>query len=182
LRLAPYAVAVQAVIGPDGPVCGSAHTVVRDAADIRNDVQLARAGGTMRRHVDQDSIALYRRRTYNRGDLICETDAQVDVLAERLLGSRSKGTVRLTDVTVAVVDAASAAFVTSVDYGWRLLVDWTADDGSESWAREVHVMGLTHQIRPDGWTVTLAVDDVNAQPAEPWGVGRWGTATWTEVA
>lgn len=180
LRLAPYATTVQAVIGPDGPICASGHTVVRDAADVRNDVQLARAGGTMLRYVDQDSVALYRRRTYQRGDLICEADAQVAVLAQRLIGSRSKSTVKLTDVTVPVVDAASAAFVAAVDYGWRIVVSWA--EGPESWSREVHVMGLTHQIRPESWTVTLAVDDVFAQPTEPWGLGKWGSAQWTEVA
>lgn len=180
LRLAPYATTVQAVIGPSGPVCASSHTVVRDAADVRNDVSLARAGGTMLRVVNDDSIALYRRRTYSRGDLICETDAQVSLLVDRIIGSRSTSTVRLTDVTVPVVDAASAAFVAAVDYGWRLVVEWV--EGDESWSRTVHVMGVTHQIRPERWTVTLAVDDAQAQPTEPWGVGRWGTAKWTEAS
>jgi hypothetical protein len=180
LRVAPYATTVQATIGPAGAVCASEHTVVRDAADIRNDVQLARAGGTMQRYVDADSVALYRRRTYQRGDLICETDPQVQLLAQRIVGSRSKSTVRLTDVTVPVVDAASAGFVASVDYGWRLVVQW--EDASESWSREVHVMGVNHHIRPTGWTCTLAVDDAVAQPTQPWGAGRWGSAKWTEAA
>lgn len=180
LRLASYATTVQATIGPGGAVCGSAHTVVRDAADIRNDVQLARTGGTMQRVVDQDSIALYRRRAYSRGDLICDSDAQVLLLAQRLLGSRSKTAVRLTAVQIPVIDQASATFVASVDYGWRLVVAW-AQDG-QAWQREVHVMGITHQIAPDGWTVTLAVDDVKAQPTAPWGVGKWGAAKWTEAA
>jgi len=180
LRIAPYAVAVQATIGPGGPICASEHTVVRDAADVRNDVSLARAGGTMLRYTDEDSIALYRRRTYNRGDLICETDAQVALLAQRLIGARARSTIRLTDVAVPVVDAASAAFVAAVDYGWRLVVSWA--DGAESWSRTVHVMGVTHQIRPDSWTVTLAVDDAQAQPTEPWGIGKWGSAKWTEAA
>jgi hypothetical protein len=78
------------------------------------------------------------------------------------------------------VDAASAAFVAAVDYGWRLVVSWA--EGDESWSREVHVMGITHQIRPAGWTVTLAVDDAIAQPTEPWGLGLWGSAKWTEAA
>jgi len=180
LRLAPYATTVQAIIGPGGAACGTEHSVIRDGSDVRNDVQLARAGGTMQRFVDQDSVALYRRRAYQRGDLVCETDAQVTLLAQRIIGSRSKSTVRLTDVVVPVVDAASASFVASVDYGWRLLVKW--EEGTQSWQREVHVMGLTHQIRPSGWTVTLAVDDVLAQPTQPWGTGRWGTAKWTNAA
>jgi len=180
LRLASYATTVQATIGPGGAACGSEHSVIRDGADVRNDVQLARAGGTMQRFVDQDSVALYRRRAFQRGDLICETDAQVTLLAQRIIGSRSKSTVRLTDVVVPVVDAASASFVTSVDYGWRLLVKW--QQGTQSWQREVHVMGLTHQIRPEGWTVTLAVDDVMAQPTQPWGIGKWGSAKWTQAA
>lgn len=179
LRLAPYATTVQAVIGPGGPVCASSHTVVRDAAEVRNDVQLARAGGSMLRYTDDDSIALYRRRTYNRGDLICETDPQVALLAQRIIGARAQTTVRLTDVDVPVVDQACADFVAAVDYGWRLVVQWA--EGAESWSRTVHVMGITHQIRPEGWTVTLAVDDAQAQPTEPWGIGKWGSAKWTEA-
>lgn len=180
LRLAPYAVNVQASIGGAGGLCASGHTVVRDASDVRNDVSLARAGGTMVRHVEDDSVALYRRRTYSRSDLICADDAQVALLVDRILGSRAQSTVRLTDVTVPVVDAASAAFAAAVDYGWRLVVSWA--DGGESWSRTVHVVGLTHDIRPDRWTVTLSVDDAQAQPTQPWGLGKWGTARWTEAA
>ena len=107
-------------------------------------------------------------------------DAQVSLLAQRLLGSRSKNLVRLTGVTVPVVDAASADFVARVDYGWRLNVSWQA--GAQAWTREVHVMGVHHDLDVNGWTVVLAVDDVDAQPAEPWGTGKWGAARWTEAA
>lgn len=182
LRTAPYAITVQAILGPGGAVCGSEHRVVRDGADVRNDVQMARAGGTAQRETNEDSISRYRRRTYQRMDLICETDAQVQLLVHRMITTRSIGSVRLTDVTVPVVDAASAAFVTSVDYGWRLRVVWEAEDGSESWSRDVHVMGLNHRIRPDGWELVLTVDDASASPAQPWGTGLWGNAHWTEAA
>jgi hypothetical protein len=181
LRLAAYATTVQATIGDGGTVCGSEYRVVRSADDIRNDVQLARAGGTVQRVVDQDSISLYRRRTYGRNDLICETDAQVILLAQRLLGSRAQATTRLTDVTIPVVDQPSMDFVTSVDYGWRLVVNWS-DTSGHAWSRTVHVMGVQHSITPNEWVTSIAVDDATASPTEPWGVGKWGTAKWTEAS
>lgn len=182
LRVAPYAQTVQEIIGPGGEVCGSEHRVVRDGGDVRNDVTMARAGGTVQRFVDQDSISRYRRRTYNRVDLICESDAQVAVIAQRILGTRRLAQVRLTDVTVPVVDQPSATFIASVDYGWRLQVTWEPYEDGTEWTREVHVMALEHRIRPSGWDLILTVDDAMAQPVQPWGVGQWGAAKWAEVA
>lgn len=183
LRLADYAQNVQAVIGPGGAVCGSEHRVTIDGGDILNDVQMGRAGGTALRVVNQDSIARYRRRTYQRTDLVCETDAQVQLLAQRLLDARSPASVRLTDVTVPVVDQASATFVCTVAYGWRLHVTWSDPDSTETWTREVLVMGMTHRITPGGWELTLAVDDATLlAAASAWGSGKWGTAKWTEAS
>lgn len=178
LRVAPYATTVQAVIGD--VVCASEYRVARAGDDIRNDVQIGRAGGTAQRVIDLDSISLYRRRSFSRTDLICETDAQAMLIAQRLLASRSKTSVRLTDIVIPAVDAASTAFIASVDYGWRLKVDWS--DAGEAWTRTVHVMGIRHDLTPAGWTTNLAVDDAILSPTEPWGVGKWGTAHWTEAA
>jgi hypothetical protein len=180
LRVADYASTVQAVIGDGGAVCASNYRVVRSGDDIRNDVQIGRAGATVQRLQDLDSISLYRRRAFSRSDLICETDTQTLLLAQRLIGSRAISTVRLTEITVPVVDQASLDFVSAVDYGWRLEVNWSA--GGESWARTVHVMGVRHDITPAGWTLNLAVDDAILAPTQPWGTGVWGTAQWTEAA
>jgi hypothetical protein len=180
LRLAPYASTVQQVIGDGGSVCASEYRVIRSGDDIRNDVQVGRAGSSAQRVQNMDSIALYRRRSFSRTDLICETDAQALLIAQRLLGSRAMSTVRLSELVVPTVDAASTAFVASVDYGWRLTVNWSA--GDEAWSRTVHVMGVRHDITPTGWSCNLAVDDAVLAPTQPWGVGLWGTAQWTEAA
>jgi hypothetical protein len=181
LRLASYASTVQQVIGAPGSVCASAYRVVRSGDDIRNDVQIGRAGSTPQRVVNLDSVALYRRRAFSRTDLICESDAQALLIAQRLIGSRATSTVRLAELVVPTVDQASTTFVASVDYGWRLTVNWS-DGAGESWTRTVHVMGVRHDITPSGWICNLAVDDAVLAPTQPWGVGLWGTAQWTEVA
>ena len=89
LRVAPEAVEVQATIGgPDESVCGAEYQLVRSGTDIVNDVQVARAGGTLQRVTNEASIARYRRRTWSRSDYVMETDTQAQLLASRIVNAR----------------------------------------------------------------------------------------------
>ena len=54
---------------------------------IYGDVQFARKGGTAYRITDPDSISLYGPRTYRRLDIECQTDSQLQALADRFLAS-----------------------------------------------------------------------------------------------
>lgn len=183
LRTRPEAATVQATIGDDDDdVCAASYALVRTGADIVNDVQLARAGGTMRRFVDEASVAYYRRRTFQRSDYVCETDAQVDLLGGRIIAARGSGQVRITKLSIACVDVATFDFALAVDYGWRLVVSWEPDPVSPNappWSREVHVQGVSHRIGVDGWTLDLRVDDAFASAADTWnGPNGWDVATW----
>lgn len=193
LRTLPVATTIQAIIGgPDHDYCASEYGAVRQGNDIVNDVQFARAGGTMRRFVDTGSISLYRRRAYQRSDFVCETDAQVDLLAQRLLSARSRAQLRIPTIVLEPGDdPAFWQFVCEVDYGWRLLVQYDAETVIASrplaagvgWSREVQVQGIDYRISSSGWEVTLKVDDARDESADVWdGPRGWDRATWGEVA
>jgi hypothetical protein len=191
LRARAFAQTVQASIGGrESDVCGAGYEMTLSGADILNDIQLGRAGGTMRRYVDTGSISLYRQRTFNRSDYVCETDAQIDVLGNRMLNVRSDATARVPTLTIqATDDIETWAFVLAVDYGWRILVTYTPADelargGVAGWSREMHVQGVSHQITPAGWQTTLRVDDAWATAADTWdnAASAWDNANWSEVA
>jgi hypothetical protein len=184
-RLAPYATAVQATVGGDGEdVCASGYEIVRAGSDIVNDVQFARAEGTMQRLTDETSVGKFRRRTYERSDFVCEHDEQVQVLAGRVLTSRAPGRVRMTSVTITPHSSDDYRFCLAVDYGWRISVHYTSDVGSD-WTREMHVHGVEHKIGASTWTTTLKVDDAYAPPAQYWDDQRpghgWDHALWDQV-
>lgn len=188
LRTNPRSTTVQATIGDDNDdVCATSYELVRSGNDVVNDVQLARAGGTVRRFVDDDSVSVYRRRTYQRTDYVCEDDAQIDVLGHRMLAGRARGQVRIARLTIACVNAPTFAFVLDVDYGDLLVVNYRpppaeAAAGVQPFSRTVLVQGVAHAITPDGWTCTLRVDDAIASAADTWDGGNgWDRALWTEA-
>lgn len=175
---------------PVPAVCASAYEMTRAGDDILNDIQLARAGGTLQRYTDQASIARYRQRTFNRSDYVCETDAQIDVLGNRMLNARSSGQARVTQLTIdATDDPATWDFILGVDYGWRIRVSYAPGDlvargGAVGWTREMIVQGVAHKVTPAGWQTELRVDDALLGAADVWdGVGdTWDNALWaTEV-
>lgn len=185
LRVDPLATEVQATIGGTGAdVCGSGYELVRDAGDIVNDVQVARAGGTMQRATDETSIARYRRRTWARSDYVMETDDQAMLLAKRILAARSSGNVRMNEVQIVPnVDDATWKFCLAVDYGWRVRVLYESPfDPSVSWARDVIVQGIDVDATPDGWSFVLKVDDAGpAGLVDTWdGPDGWDRALWSE--
>lgn len=181
LRTDPVATTVQATVGGAAQqVCAASYETTRNAGDIVNDVQLARAGGTMQRFVNTASISRYRQRSYSRSDFICETDAQIALLAQRILNARAGGQVRIPKLTVVPTDdPAEWSFVLGVDYGWRLEVHYPATDGTD-WVRTVIVQGVAHKITPDRWECELRVDDAAVTEADTWdGRDGWDRALWS---
>jgi hypothetical protein len=184
LRDSPESANVQATIGAEpGDLCAASYEVTRDGADIVNDVQYTRVTGVEQRAQDARSISLFRRRSTQRQDFLCETDTDVMRLANRLLQSRSAGRPRIPSVELAPLDAPEFDFVLRVEFGWRLLVRYDAGTAhfwpGTSWNATVLVQGIAHKIDPTGWTTTLRVDDASAWPAEGWDHNSgWDVTTW----
>ena len=191
----PVAVVVQATIGGAlHDVCAAAYAATRRGSEILNDLQIGRAGGTAQRFTDEDSISLYHRRSYQRTDYVCEFDDQIAILGERMLQAWARARVRIPAVTITPRTADEYAFVCSVDYGWRLQLNYTAEAVAlgdtralrslgQSWTRDVHVQGVRYSITPDGWTVELRVDDAGTVAADGWNGPRgWNLAVWSKGA
>jgi hypothetical protein len=186
LRTNPASTSLQATVGgADQDVCAASFETTRNADDIVNDVQVARATGTVQQFLDPASISTYRRRTYQRTDYVCDNDDQVAVLGRRILGARATGQVRIPKVTITPTDSpADWRFVLTVDYGWRLEVHYPTTDGTD-WTRTVLVQGITHNITPAGWTTELRVDDLppGMESGADWwdGPRGWDEAVWSVV-
>lgn len=178
LRNDPAAVTVQATVGgPEHEICAAAYEATRRGSEIVNDLQIGRAGGMTQRFIDEDSVALFHRRSYSRTDYICESDDQIVILGQRMLEAWAPARVRIPNVTIVPRTPAEWEFVCKVDYGWRLELHYSAEAVAlgdrralrslgESWTRAVHVQGMNYGITPEGWTLELRVDDAAIVAAE----------------
>ena len=161
-------VEVQAYLGYDevptdaltAHVLGIATT--HEAARIVNQVRFARVGSTVQYSEDLDSISLFGYRHYQRTDLENNTDTEVAFLANRYLDAFKDDRLRIDAVTITAVDDPDNEDLNRVLYDTRfgdrisVLVEppW-----GWSYEKEVHVMGISHSITADDWTVTLQLDD-----------------------
>lgn len=133
-----------------------------ETARIRNDVQFARVGGDAYRAQNTDSQVLYGRRTYQRFDFLCNTDAQVEFLADRYVLAYKDLRLRVDSVSVAANadpdnEDLNRLFY-AIDFGDLLQVRL---DTGRGWSieREGHVIGVDHHITPDDWNITYTLDD-----------------------
>lgn len=141
-----------------------------ELARVVNDVHFARDGGTMQEAEDEASQFAYGAgdgaqktpRTYQRTDFHNTTDAEVLALAVRYLNSFKDARMRVDEVTIEAVDDPDNEdlnrLIWDTQLGDRLAIQVSPPFGWE-FEREVHVMGVTHRINHDRWSVTLRLDD-----------------------
>ena len=133
-----------------------------ELARVRNSIHYMRNGGTRQVETDSVSITTYGERTYDRLNLNNTTDAEVLALAVRALSVYKDSAVRIEEVTIAANDDPSNldlnALFYDTQYGDLLSVNIRTLQGWE-WSQNVHVIGVTHYITADDWTVTLTLDD-----------------------
>lgn len=168
---------VQGYIGYDEVPAGAqaAHAVdiqtSWELARVVNDVGFARAGGTMQFAVDPPSRLAYGPRSYRRTDFENSSDSEVENLAVRYLQSFKDVRLRVDSVTIgAVADPDNEdlnRLLWDTRLGDRLAVRVASAHGWEI-EREVHVMGITHQITGNDWQATFRLDDAQTIPVTFW--------------
>jgi hypothetical protein len=135
---------------------------------VINLVQYARVGGVMQEASDATSQVLFDVRSAKRTDLENNSDADVLFLAERTLDAFKVLRGRIDSVTITgVEDPANDdlnRLIWDTQIGDRLSINVEPPYGW-SYEREVHVMGIAHEITGDDWAVTFRLDD--AQTFEP---------------
>ena len=140
------------------------------AQRIYGDVRMARKGGTEYRTTDPDSIALYGPRTYTRFDIECETDTQLQAIADRYLAAFRFDRSRLEGIDLVPTSAQGISDLLGVDLGDLIRVTVrTRGEGLWSYTGDFFVQKVEHTIDADDWVTSLRIDaaqfDVPLLPA-----------------
>lgn len=134
---------------------------------IRNDIRLARAGGTAQTATNLASVARFGRRSWSRFDLIATTDAAVAVIADALLDRWSRTTITgeaiELDVMRPATDTRRVLALAALDIGDRVEVRPPSSTTSDDPFIAGVIRSIAHQITPGSpgparWTLTVAVD------------------------
>ena len=132
-------------------------------ARVRNDVQMARKGGTAQRVVDGQSQSLYGQRSYRRFDFENDNDAAVAEIAQSYLEAFRWDRPRLETVSLYPLNAAGAIEMMQLLLGDRIRVRISTLPGW-SYTGEYYVNRITHNVTTDDWGMSVRVDDTNLSP------------------
>jgi len=152
-----------------------------DLDDVVNQVSMARTGGTayVAGGPSTESALRYGLRTYQRFDLTCRFDADVEYCADFWLAELQERTQRF-DAIAVNVDPNMAddrlLELCDVEIGDMQTVRWT--DGDQTMAGTAHVQGVAHQIEGARWTVTVNLWPYVDEGLEPISGAQWDNAQW----
>ena len=135
--------------------------LVADLNQTRNVIRAGRVGGVQQVVEDASSIAEYRRRTWQRSDLLHQTDAEVADYAAYVLSLLKNNEVRISTLTVDPLADPDRLFpqVLGRKLGDRVTVKFTPPGGGTRISREVFIRGIDHTIGLDTWRTTFALQD-----------------------
>lgn len=121
-----------------------------------NEAAFARAGGTAQLASDATSISAYQRRRHGRNDLIVQSDATTQALADWTVLRFAEPDTRVASVTVKPRVSPSTLWpvIAGVQLHDRFRVIRRAL-GGYTVDRQVFVDSVSHMVTPDDWTTTL---------------------------
>lgn len=171
--------------GDAGSIAPTAFGTGQDLDDVVNQVSMARTGGTAYTAggPSTDSALRYGLRTYQRFDLTCRYDADVEYCADFWLAQQQDRTQRIdqlgAQVNPEMPDAELLALL-DIELRDRHLVRWT--DGDAVLEGALHVQGVSHRISGSTWTIGVnlwayAGDGLSQAPAR-WDSGIWSVDVW----
>lgn len=152
----------QAIFGDGAGELG--FTQIELSADLRqtkNIIRLSRAGGTQQVVEDTASQTEYRRRSWQRSDLLHQTDAEVLDYARHVLALSKDNELRIETITVDPRADPDLLFpqVLGRKLGDRVTVKFTPPGGGSRISRDVFIRGIDHTIGLDTWSTTFAFQD-----------------------
>jgi hypothetical protein len=135
--------------------------LVADLNQTRNVIRAGRVGGTQQITEDASSIAEYRRRTWQRSDLLHQTDIEVAAYAAYVLSLLKSNELRIATLKVDPLADPARLFpqVLGRKLGDRVTVKFTPPGGGTRISRDVFIRGIDHAIGLDTWETTLAFQD-----------------------
>lgn len=135
--------------------------LVADLNQTRNIIRAGRVGGVQQVVQDASSIAEYRRRTWQRSDLLHQTDAEVADYAAYVLSLLKDNELRIASIKVDPLADPARLFphVLGRKLGDRVTVKFTPPGGGTRISRDVFIRGIDHAIGLDTWQTTFAFQD-----------------------
>jgi hypothetical protein len=122
---------------------------------IINSATMLRVGGTTVSSSDADSIAKYFPHSMNVDNLIAQTDAQVQDIADIYVATRKETTIRIDAMTVDLLDAdVPTDTMIGLDYFDNVEITNVQPDGSTI-VKTLQVQGLAWDITPNSMKCTV---------------------------
>jgi len=126
---------------------------------VYNSGSVTRIGGTAQTSENASSVALYFKHSYNRTDLIMQTDAVALDYVRAYIASRQATSVR-TDQLSLNLNTTSTAGVTAalqLDYFDPITVKSTqpAATGTSTLDKTLQIFGVSHNVTPNNWVTTF---------------------------
>jgi hypothetical protein len=122
---------------------------------IINSASMVRVGGTQVTATDSDSIAKYFPHGMNVDNLIAQTDAQVQDIADIYVATRKETTIRIDAMTVDLLDTAVPTdTMIGLDYFDNVKITNVQPDGSTI-IKTLQVQGLEWNISPNSMQCTV---------------------------
>jgi hypothetical protein len=122
---------------------------------IINNASMIRVGGTQVTASDSDSIAKYFPHGMNVDNLIAQTDAQVQDIADIYVATRKETTIRIDAMTVDLLDTAVPTdTMIGLDYFDNVKITNVQPDGSTI-VKTLQVQGLEWNISPNSMQCTV---------------------------
>jgi hypothetical protein len=122
---------------------------------IINDATMTRVGGTTVSSTDADSIAKYFPHGMNVDNLIAQTDAQVQNIADIYVATRKETTIRIDAMTVDLLDPnVPTDTIIGLDYFDNVEITNIQPDGSTI-VKTLQVQGLAWDITPNSMKCTV---------------------------
>ena len=124
---------------------------------VLNDVSITRLGGTPQIVTDQTSIDTYFYKSGQRTNLLMQTDAEALDQAQMLVASRKNATLRIDAMRLDLnsdIDEQNTALNLNMDIYNLINITKTMPGGSTI-TQELFVQGVSHDIAPGRWNVTV---------------------------
>lgn len=146
---------------------------------LTNVASFARVGGTAVQAQDNTSRALYQDKTFQRSDLICQTDTQVQSLANWYVAQFASPERRVTRIDINPRETVA---------NWSQVLGREVRDlvtvkrrppGGFTISRDCHIAGIRHSARPAEWKTSFALFSATPyQTAGRWDYAIWDGSTW----
>ncbi len=153
-----------------------------DDADLRNVVRIAREGGVTQEARDDTSVFQFLEHTFERTDLLMQTDQEAANYAGFLLSQSKDPEVRFRQITVNPAAQPDDLWpqVFGRDFGDRITIR-SRPPGVGLVERDVFIRGIAGSYAGiNRLTVTWTLQPASRKTGLVWGTGRWGakTSTW----